>query len=132
MPQHFHAVVWIDHRAAQIFDFDRDASTHHSIESHEPRHIHHKSGSIGAGHEHETHAYLKAVADALAESHEILIVGPGAAKTELMTYLTQHAPTTAKRICGVETLDRVTDNEVVAFARKYFAAKDRTTPQIEG
>jgi len=130
MPQHFHAVVWIDHRAAQVFDFDQNDSTHHSIKSHEPRHIHHKSGSTGAGHEHESHAYLKAVAEALAESHEILIAGPGAAKIELMTWLTQHAPATAKHVCGVETLERVTDNEIVAFARKFFTGKDRTTPQL--
>jgi stalled ribosome rescue protein Dom34 len=131
MPQHFHAVVWIDHRAAQIFDFDKDETNRQVIKSHEPRHIHHKAGSIGAGHEHEGQIYLKAVADAAGASHEILIVGPGAAKTELMSYLTQHAPETAKRVCGVEALDHPTDNEIVAFARKHFTGIDRMRPQTD-
>ena len=98
---------------------------------HEPRHIHHKAGSIGAGHEHEGQIYLKAVADAAGASHEILITGPGAAKTELMSYLTQHAPETAKRVCGVEALDHPTDNEIVAFARKHFTGIDRMRPQTD-
>jgi stalled ribosome rescue protein Dom34 len=129
MRPYFHAVVWIDHREAQIFDFDRDDSNHQTIKSHEPRHIHHKAGSIGAGHVHEGEAYLKAVADALDKSHEILITGPSAAKTELMSYLTQHAPATAMRVCSVETLDHPTDNEILAFARKHFTSIDRMTPQ---
>lgn len=129
MPHHFHAVVWIDHREAQIFDFDRDDSNRQTIKSHEPRHIHHKSGSIGAGHVHESEAYLKAVANALDESHEILIAGPSGAKTELMSYLARHAPSTAQRVCGVETLDHPTDSEIVAFARKHFTGIDRMTSQ---
>jgi stalled ribosome rescue protein Dom34 len=132
MPQHFHAVVWIDHRIAQIFDFSLDETAQRNIKNHGPRHIHHKAGSVGSGHTHLDPAYLKAVADALSESHEILIVGPSTAKNELKSYLDQHAAEVAKRVLGVEALDHPTDAEIVALARKRFASIDRMTPQTGG
>jgi len=129
MSAHFHAIVWIDHQSARIFSFNRESSTQQDIKSHEESHIHHKAGSVGAGHVHEGHAYLKTVADALSAYHEILITGPGAVKTELMSYLAQYAPETAKHVLGVETLDHPTDNEIMAFARKRFVGIDHMTPQ---
>jgi stalled ribosome rescue protein Dom34 len=131
MAHHFHAVVWIDHRAAQIFEFGADDVEHHRIAHHgAAHHIHNKAGSVGSGHAHEDQAYLKAVGEALHAAGEILVTGAGQAKAELMNYLKTHAPQVAARVLGVETLDRPSDGEIVAFARKYFAGKDRTTPQI--
>jgi hypothetical protein len=46
-----------------------------------------------------------------------------------MDWIKRHAPQTAARVLGVETLDHPTDGEIRAFAKRYFHAKDRMTPQ---
>jgi hypothetical protein len=60
---------------------------------------------------------------------EVLIVGPGLAKGELVKHLGSHDPVWRKKIVGVETVDHPTDKEVVAHARKYFRVEDRLRPQ---
>jgi hypothetical protein len=66
----------------------------------------------------------------MASAQEIVVTGPAQAKTELMVWLRRHAPATSARVLGVETLDHPTHGEIVAFARRYFRAKDRMTPQL--
>ena len=131
MAHHFHAVVCIDHAEALVFEFAESGVTEHRIPAPDREgNIHHKAGSIGSGHLHDSKAYLTAVADALQPSHEILIVGHGTAKNELATFIRDHVAALAPRIMGVETVDHPTKGEILAFARKFFEAKDRTTPQL--
>jgi stalled ribosome rescue protein Dom34 len=131
MPHHFHAVVCIDHAEALVFEFNESGITEHRIRPKDREgNIHHKAGSTGSGHAHDSKAYLTAVAEALQPSHEILIVGHGTAKDEFASFIRDHVPALAPRIMGVETVDQPTKNEVLAFARKFFEAKDRTTPQL--
>ncbi len=131
MAHHFHAVVCIDHSEALVFEFAQDAVTEHRIRPADRQgNLHHKAGSTGSGHEQDDKAYFTAVAAALQPSHEILIVGHGTAKTEFAHFLRDHVPALAPRILGVEAMDHPTDGEIVAFARKFFEQKDRTTPQI--
>lgn len=130
MTHHFHAVVWLDHREARIFEFGGGDVRFQRIRSENAGHIHHKAGSIGSGHAPADADYLAAIAKALAPAREILLTGPANAKTELSRWLDQHAPDIAERVLGVETLDRFRDGEIIAFARKFFAREDRMTPQI--
>jgi len=131
MPHRFHAVVYIDHAEAMVFEFAKSDTTEHRIQAKDWNgNIHHKAGSMGSGHAHDSKAYLTAVADALQSSHEILIVGHGTAKEEFASFIRDHAPALAPRIMGVETVDHPTKGEILAFARKFFEAKDRTTPQL--
>jgi hypothetical protein len=131
MPHHFHAVVYIDHAEALVLEFAESGVTERRIR---PKggngNIHHKSGSIGSGHAHDSRAYLKAVTDALQPAHEILIIGHGTAKDELASFIRDHVPALAPRIMGVETVDQPTQGEILALARKFFEAKDRMTPQF--
>jgi stalled ribosome rescue protein Dom34 len=123
-------IVWMDHREAKIFALDGDV--HYSrVEnpSHDER-IHHRAGALGPGHRQENVHYLKAVADALTPANEIVITGPAKAKTDLVDWIAKHAPQTAGKILGVETLDHPTHGEIVAFARQYFRAKNRMLPQL--
>lgn len=131
MTHHFHAVVCIDHAEALVFEFAGEDVTEHRIRP-KDRHgnIHHKAGSNGSGHTHDSKAYLSAVAEALQSSHEILIVGHGTAKDEFASFIREHLPMLAPRVMGVETVDQPTKGEILAFARKFFEAKDRTTPQL--
>ncbi len=131
MPHHFHAVVYMDHAEALIFEFAGSDVTEHRIRPGDREgNIHHKAGSAGSGHAHDSKAYLTAVANALQASHEILIIGHGTAKEELASFIRDHVPALEPRIMGVETVDQPTHGEILAFARKFFEAKDLTTPQL--
>jgi len=133
MPQHFHAVVCIDHAEATVFDFTKDDFTENRIEAKQGQgNIHHKAGSAGSGHAHDAKSYFAAVAAHLQPSHEILIVGHGTARTDFAHFIRDHVPALASRIMGVEAVDHPTSGEIVALARKFFESKDLTTPQGVG
>ena len=125
----FHAAIWIDHRMAQIYGLSRDAGTRTYIKSHAARHIHHKAGSIGSGHPHDPPEYFRQIAAAIGDAREILILGPGQTKIELKTFLDSHNPAVAERVLAVEPFDHESEDEIIAFARKFFAHADRMTPQ---
>jgi hypothetical protein len=131
MPHHFHAVVSIDHAEATVFEFaDGDVTEHRIKAADRQGNIHHKAGSVGSGHVHDSKAYLTAIVDALKPSHEILIVGHGTAKEELASFIRNHAPLLAPCIMGVEAIDQPTKGQILAFARKFFEGKDLMTPQL--
>jgi hypothetical protein len=127
---HYHAVVWIDHRVAQIYGLGRDELSREFIKSHGPHHIHHKAGTRdSSGHLHDKPSFFREIADSLTGAGAILIVGPAQTKTELKTFLDVHAPAIAARVVGVEPLDRESEGEVIAFARSILVRSDRMTPQ---
>jgi hypothetical protein len=132
MPHHFHAVVSIDHSEAVVLEFaENDVLENRIKATGRQGNIHHKAGSVGSGHAHDSKSYLTAVVSALKPSHEILIVGHGTAKDELASFICDHAPLLAPRIMGIEAMDKSTKGEILAFARKFFEAKDHMTPQIQ-
>lgn len=131
MLHHFHSVVCIDHAQTLVLEFAQSGVTEHRIRATDRQgNIHHKGGTVGSGHSHDGKAYLAAVTEAMKPSHEILIVGHGTAKDELVSFIRDHVPALAPRIMGVETIDQLTTGEILAFAREYFEAKDHMTPQI--
>jgi len=127
---HYHAVVWLDHAEARIFEFSADAIERKRIQGHHAAHLHHRAGSIGSGRTPVDAAFLQQVAEGLSDAGEVLVVGPGSAKLELVRYLNRHAPQLQDRIVGVETADYPTDGQLVAHAKMYFHAKDRLQPQL--
>lgn len=125
-----HAVVWIDHRVAKIFAFDRDEAEQLTVgHSHAPHQVHHKAGTVGSGHIREDDSYLREIADALADLPEILIVGPSHSKWQLRAYLNLHAPLISQRVVAVLHADHPSDRQIVAHARKYFLRIARMLPQ---
>jgi hypothetical protein len=131
MSGHFHAVVWIDHHEARIFHFSSSESDEIVIRPKDPvRHIHHKANSIGSGHAAEDHAFLQQVADALSDAGAILITGPANEKTVLINHIEHHAPAMKSKIKGVETLDHLTDGEILALARKFFKDEHQQPPRV--
>lgn len=88
-------------------------------------HLHAKSGSVGSGKQTEDKGYYHAIAEALNGAQEILVVGPAQAKLQLIKHLHAHDPKVADKVVGVETIDHPSDGQLVAYARKYFVAKDR-------
>ena len=130
MSGHYHAVVWIDHHEARILDFNaEEAGTTLVHPAHPPRHLHHKAGNpFGASAAGEP-GFYRDVAAAIGEAKEILVAGPSSAKTEFVKFLAKHMPPLLDRVRRIETLDKVSDGQLLAEARRFFAAEDRTLPQ---
>jgi stalled ribosome rescue protein Dom34 len=130
MSNHYHALVWIDHREAKVFQFNATDVDRTTIRSDHPdQHIHHKANSGDSGHAPVDNEFLKRVTQAIAQAGAILITGPANAKTELAAYIKRVQPSLAERISGVETLDHPSDGALVALARSFFKADDRMHPQ---
>jgi len=65
------------------------------------------------------------VINAVNESREILILGPGSAKLELIKHAHHHDIKIAEKIVGVETVDHPADKEILAYARVFFYKVDQ-------
>ncbi len=92
---------------------------------HPHSHLHAKSGSVGSGKSAEDKQYYQAIANALQGAEEILVVGPAQAKLQLIKHLHIHDSQIGNKVVGVESIDHPTDAQLVAYARKYFVAKDQ-------
>ena len=121
-----HTVIWIDHQEAHVMFLSKDASEAEIIKSKSTHtHLHHKANEIGSGKVALDSKYLHSVMQAVNESKEILILGPGPAKLELIKHAHQHDAKIAEKIVGVETVDHPSDKEILAHARKFFYKVDR-------
>lgn len=63
------------------------------------------------------------IARALKDSARVLIVGPGVAKYHLLSRLRENFPLVAKKVSGCETIEHLSDGEIVAYGRKYWPVK---------
>jgi hypothetical protein len=54
-----------------------------------------------------------------------VVVGPAQAKLQLVKHIHAHEVALVPKLIGVETVDHPSDAQLVAYARKYFRAKDR-------
>ena len=123
---HFHAVVWLDHAEAHVMHFSPEEVEKQLILPADPhKNLHIKSGKMGAGKALEDQKYYHDIAQALSTASEILVVGPANAKLQLIKHIHAHDKELVEKIIGVETVDHPTDGQVVAYARKYFLAKDQ-------
>ena len=123
---HSHAVVWMDSKEAHVFRFNAEDVEHERIRSHNPfRKVHHKAGVIGAGHLQLDRDYFDHIIDALRGANEWLLVGPGAAKDQLLHHVAAHVAWLKEKLVGVEAMDHPTDGELLAHARRFFKAADR-------
>jgi len=123
---HVHAIVWLDHREARVISFSLGASSETELHAQsDERRIHRKAGSIGSGHEPDDHHFFDAIAKSLVGIHEVLLSGPGNAKTAFETYINKRHADLASRVVGTETLDHPTAAELLAHARKSFTAIDQ-------
>lgn len=126
MSNHFHAMVWIDHREAKVFHFDAEHDEEVVVRnSHGHQHLHHKVNSADSGHVAVDKEYLRRVVEEIAAAGAILIVGPGSAKTELRSFTEHSRPDVARKIRAVQTLDHPTEGQLLALGRKFFVADDR-------
>jgi stalled ribosome rescue protein Dom34 len=120
-----HVVVWLDHNEAHLIHFNPEHAESERIKTHGSHpHLHVKAAG-GSGHAAENHAYFHEITQALGDTQEILIVGPGLEKQALHKFISAKEAKLAGKIVGVETVDHPSDGQLLAYAKKYFRAADR-------
>ena len=120
-----YSVIWIDHQEANVIYLRCTESESEVIKTRSThKNLHHKSGNVSGAHAGPDEHYLHEVIQAVKESKEILIVGPGSAKLELMKHATKHDHVIAEKVVGIETVDHPSDGQLLAYAKKYFAKVD--------
>jgi hypothetical protein len=125
MSDHYHALVWIDHREAKVFYFNATDVDRATVRASDPdRHIHHKAYPGDSGHTAVDTAFFREVTQAIGPAEAMLVTGPANAKTELVAYIKRANPLLARRISGIETLDHPSDGALVALARSLLKADD--------
>jgi stalled ribosome rescue protein Dom34 len=115
----FHAVLWIDHHSAQLLQFDAEHVQASKIKAH-THHTRQHGSTVRTEHE-----FFAQVCEALPGIQEVLVAGSHQAMADFKHYVEKHRPAVAPQIVGWETVDRPSDNQLVAFARKYFLKYDR-------
>ena len=112
----FHAVTWIDHSEAHVLMFDREHVEAQRVKSRS----HHKHQGKGA----DNAAFFADVAAALKGAHEVLLCGPGLARTQFREWAnTHHAPIAANIVESIPA-DHPSDAQLAAMARQYFKKFD--------
>jgi len=128
------AGLWIDHKQAIIVMVSGKQVTTSHLESKVEKRVRY-SGGPGSSDSHGSRAgggeetrenrsegqlnkYYDEVVDLLRDAEAILIFGPGEAHGQLKKRL-EHARL-CDRIVGIETVDKMTDNQITAKVRERF------------
>ena len=114
----FHAVVWTDNQSAEVLQFDTDHVQAHTVRArthHTARH----GSAVRSRHE-----FYAEVCDALDGIAEVLVTGSSIAIADFCYYAAKHRPQTT-HIVTYEVDDRLSRNQLVALARRYFVEHDQ-------
>ena len=111
-------VIWMDSEHARVFKMTVSGIEKKVLTLNAPK---------VKGSHHDTHKnnaeekFFHDVALTAGQVEELLVFGPGMAKTHFKKHLEKHHHAgLAKHLVGVEPLDHLTDNQILESARKYF------------
>ena len=121
--------LWIDHKKAVIVTIIGKGDEVKQIESDMEKHMRFSGGAADFTEEdmrdrrfaNHLSKYYDEVITAIRDADAILILGPGEAKGELKKSL--ESEQLGGHIVGVETCDKLTDGQIAAKVRDYFAKK---------
>ena len=121
--------VWLDHKRALVVTGCRREITTDCIELEELPSSHAGGGQGPHGvdpeqrrdtrHAQNLQRYYDRIIERLARADQIHVMGPGQAKLELKRRIQEHKPLSGLPI-SLETVDRLTDPQIVARAREIF------------
>lgn len=130
------AGVWIDHRKAVIVLVTSTGEHTAHIVSKVEKHLERSGDSPLKGRyesrqvpaddsrqralTRELNIYYDAIIAVLRDAGSLMILGPGEAKSELKKRLVKNK--LSARVVAVETADKMTDRQIAAKVRDYFAA----------
>ena len=116
-------VVWLDSEEAKIFELKPAG-----IESSHLKKVdtdHHRRHKKDSNDNHNTLHYFHDLTLKIKSADQLLLLGPGLAKTHFKSHIESHLPDTlAKKIIGLENLENVSDNQIMAAAHKFFKHYD--------
>jgi stalled ribosome rescue protein Dom34 len=130
MADHYHAVVWIDHKQARVFHFNVEEADRTVVKDHVVRDLHSREKHTGQRTE-ENKPFFEDAAKAIADASAILIVGPAQEKDFFAKFLSQKHPAIRAHVEGVEKADHPSDGELLDLARRYVKTADHMKPQID-
>src|SRR5690348_8290812 len=118
--------LWIDHKEAVIVTVAAKGEEIKRISSDAEKHTRFSANAPEGSPEdrrdrrlgEHLHQYYDQVIAVLREADLILIMGPGEAKGELEKRLVQEK--LSGRIVGIETVDKLTEPQIVAKVRQHF------------
>lgn len=133
-----HIGLWIDHEKAFIVSLVDGQEKISKIESQVESHIKTLGGSRGATpygpqevaterklterRKQHLHKYYQKVIDEIKDAQRIYIFGPGNAKLELEKEI-KKSKQLAPKIAAVEVADKMTEGQMAAKVREFFAPK---------
>ena len=129
MADHYHAIVWIDHKQARVFHFNVEEADKTVVKDHVVRDLRSREKRTGQRTE-DNKPFFEDVAKAIADASAILIVGPAQEKDFFAKFLAEKHPSIRAHVEGVEKADHPSDGELLDFARRYVKAADHMRPQI--
>jgi stalled ribosome rescue protein Dom34 len=130
MADHYHAIIWIDHKQARVFHFNVEEADRTVVKDHIVRDLRSREKHTGQRTE-ENKPFFEDVAKAIADASAILIVGPAQEKDFFAKFLAEKHPSIRAHVEGVEKADHPSDGELLDFARRYVKAADHMRPQID-
>ncbi|UCE33878.1 MAG: hypothetical protein JSV55_00455 [Deltaproteobacteria bacterium] len=135
--------VWIDHDKAFVVSISDGQQTVTRIESNVEGRYRLSGGSrsrtlygpqeiasdkkIEERRRHQLRRYYRKVITEFADSLAILVFGPGKAKIELQKEL-EKTKALASKVVGSETTDKMTERQIAAKVRKFFASDSPKAP----
>jgi uncharacterized membrane protein YoaK (UPF0700 family) len=113
-----HAVVWTDHNAATVQQFDAE-QVQVNVQLQKLHAHHHPTPQHGSGVRAE-HEFFADICLALEGVAAVLVTGSHTTLADFRHYADKHRPQTALRIVAYEVVDHPSDKQLVALARAYF------------
>ena len=123
--------LWIDHRKAVVVTLAGKQEKVREMASEMEKHVRYSGSAQEDSAEDQRdrrftghlNKYYDDVVACLRDADAILILGPGEAKTELVERLGDE--TLRRRVVGIETVDKMTDRQIVARVRQHFLKGER-------
>jgi hypothetical protein len=125
MTNGYRAVVWVNHSEAKVYRFSGDEESESDVHSHTSlQRLHHRPGGWEAGGNTPDDAeFFGRIHGALEQSDDIVITGPGNAKTALKAFLDHMRPDVVSHVLTSDSLNgQSTAGPLLALGRKFFAA----------
>lgn len=108
------AVLWTDHRAAQVLRLDAEHVQEQKVRTHTHYTRQHHSGV------RTEHEFFGEICSALGDIDDVLVTGSRTAVADFRHYAEKHRPHVAERIAAYQIVDHPTENQLIALARQYF------------
>ena len=114
----FSSVVWIDSKHVKIFNISAEGikKIHHELSKD-------KSSNYGHNGVHKKtveESFFKKIISEITSADEIVVFGSGPTHIHFKHYLEQHNKSLVKKVVANETLEEMTDNQILEKSRPLF------------